>query len=373
MAIEVVPYTAAWITGVKEFNRRMHAGGTPWGWYESDVDSWIPPRPGQRVWREHYLAIEDGKHVRGAYALKPQEFWLQGTLRIVADYQGPVSEGILSRRYNTLGVRLIRDMLKRQPLLYSWGHGGLEQAMLQMLRSLGWSLLETPACLYVLHPFRFLRRNRYLRGSAARRIALDLLAGSGLGWLGVRALQHAQAPWPRTSPDLRAEVVSEFGAWADALWERSRDGYRAIAVRDAATMNVLLPEGRWPPGIRLRVWRGAETVGWAVVLDTPMEGDARFGDLRVGTIIDCLAPPEDANDVIGAAFGFLRERGCDLVFSNQSHPDWIRALGAHGFLILKGRRLFAASRALREALEPFEATRRGLHLTNMDGHGPMVL
>jgi hypothetical protein len=373
MAIEVVPYTAAWIAEVKEFNRRMRAGGTEWGWYESDVDSWIPPRPGQRVWREHYLAVEDGRHVRGAYALKPQEFWLRGAVRVVADYQGPVSEGILSRRYNTLGVRLIRDMLRRRPLLYSWGHGGLEQAMLQMLRSLGWTLVETPACLYVLRPLRFLRRNRYLRATAWQRFALDLLAGTGLGWLGVRALQRARAPWPRAPSGRRVEVVPEFGAWADALWERCRDAYSAIAIRDAATLNALLPAGGWPPGIRLRVWRGAETLGFAVVLDTALHGDARFGDLRVGTVIDCLAPPADAPDVIGAAFAFLRERGCDLVFSNQSHPEWIRAFAAHGFLILRARRVFAASPALRKALEPFDATCRGLHLTNLDGHGPMGL
>jgi hypothetical protein len=373
MALEIVPYTPEWIAAVKEFNQRMRTGGSQWGWYESDQDAWIPPRPGQRVWREHFLAIEEGQHVRGAYALKPQEFWVRGGVRILADYQGPVSEGILSRHYNTLGLRMLRDMLKRQPLLYSWGHGGLEQAMLQMLRSLGWLLHSTPACLYVVHPFRFLRRVRYLRGSAPRRVALDLLAGSGLGWLALRALHVALAPWPRRRAGLHAEVVPDFGTWADEIWERSRDRYAAIALRDAATLNALLPAKGWPPGIRLRVRWGTETVGWAVVLDTTMSDDARFGDLRVGTVIDCLSPPESAADVIGAATRFLCERGVDLIFSNQSHPDWIRAFASHGFLILKDRRIFAASPALRDALEPFADTKRGLHLTNMDGHGPMLL
>jgi hypothetical protein len=245
--------------------------------------------------------------------------------------------------------------------------------MLQMLRSLGWLLHATPACLYVVHPFRFLRGATYLRGNVARRVALDLLAGSGLGWLAIRALHLALGAWPRRSAKLHAEVVPDFGAWADQIWERSRDRYAAIAIRDAATLNALLPARGWPPGIRLRVRRGAETVGWAVVLDTKMSNDARFGDLRVGTVIDCLAPPEAAADVIGAATGFLRERGVDLIFSNQSHPDWIGAFAAHGFLILKDRRVFAASPALRDLLEPFADTKRGLHLTNMDGHGPMLL
>jgi hypothetical protein len=50
-----------------------------------------------------------------------------------------------------------------------------------------------------------------------------------------------------------------------------------------------------------------------------------------------------------------------------------RACAAHGFAILENRRVFAASPELQKAMEPFEETRQGLHLTNMDGHGPMGL
>ena len=77
--------------------------------------------------------------------------------------------------------------------------------------------------------------------------------------------------------------------------------------------------------------------------------------------------------VVAAAIRFLASRGVDIVCSNQSHPAWVDAFAANGHVILTGRRLVAASPALREAMEPFEETREGLHLTNLDGHGPHAL
>jgi hypothetical protein len=370
MAIEVVPYTEPWIAAVLAFNDRMHAGGTHWGWYGSPVDEWLPVREGRKTWREHWLAVEDGATVRGAFAFKPHEWRVLGKAQWVVDWQGPVTEGIVDRRFNTLGLRLIREMLRRHPLLYSWGHGGLEQPMLLMLDKLGWLLHPTPFCLRVVRPTRFLRHNAYLRTSAGRRAALDALAFSGAGEVGLRALHGATALRGARSARAEAQPFERFEPWADALWERCADRYRAIASRDAETMNALLPAGRWPHAIRLRVVRGGDTLGWAAVLDTQMQDEPRFGTLRVGSVIDCLADPDDAEAVAGAAFRFLRARGVDCVISNQSHPAWIEGLRAHGFLALENRRIFAASPALRDALAPLDENLRGLHLTNMDGHGP---
>jgi hypothetical protein len=368
--IEIVPYEARWEEAVGRFNARLAAAGSEWGWYPSSVDDWIPARPGQGVWREHYLAVEDGREVRGAYALKPQQFQVRGRPELVTDWHGPVSEGVIDRRYNTLGLRLFRDMLKRRPLLYSWGTGGLDHAMPRMMQSLGFELHLTPFLLRVLRPARFLHRNRYLRSTRPRRLGLDLLAASGLAFAGLHGLHAVLGSRGERSQRAEAEVVQEFGVWADAIWERCRERYAVIATRDASTQNVLLPPSGWPPGIRLRIRRGGEDLGWAVVMDTQMRNDHRFGDLRVGSIVDVLALPEQAGAVVGAAFRFLRSLGVDLVMSNQSHPAWIEAFARHGFLVLPGRRAFAMSRALRDTLEPLPETVKGLHLTLMDGHGP---
>ena len=154
---------------------------------------------------------------------------------------------------------------------------------------------------------------------------------------------------------------------------RRPGGDAVLATRDGATMNALLAPGRWPPAHKLRVVRDGRTLGWAAVMDTSMRDDERFGSLRVGSVVDALADPEDAEAVVGAAFRFLRARGVDLVVSNQSHPAWIAGFEAHGFQAIPDRRVFASSPELAKALEPWDEVRRGLHLTNLDGHGPLAL
>ena len=373
MAIQIVPHSAERRAAVLEFNQRMRAGGSPWSFYADPEPEWIPKRNGQNVWREFYLAVEDDAAVRGAYALKPQDWLIDGQVTVVTDWQGPFSEGAIDVRHGTLGLRMIRDMLKKRPLLYSWGHGGDDQPVVQMLRAMKWLLHPTPFCLWVAKPFRFLRLNAQLRGSPARRAVLDVLAYSGLGWLLLRAMHLALRVKTLQVFRARAVEVAEFGPWADELWERCKGCYSAIAVRDAASMNVLVPAKGWPPAIRLRIERGDQVIGWALVMDTQMQGEHRFGDLRVGSIVDCLADPAEAGEVVAAATRFLTARGVDIVVSNQAHPGWARGFAQNGYAVLPNKRLFAASPALQQALEPFDRTAQGLHLTNMDGHGPMAL
>ena len=140
----------------------------------------------------------------------------------------------------------------------------------------------------------------------------------------------------------------------------------SVGFRDAATLNDLNPtDGRWPGGIRLRVKRNGEDVGWAVVTDNQLEDDPRFGDLRVGCVADSLAAPEDAAVVVGAATRFLESRGVDVIGSNQSHPDWIAGFAAAGYVILDRRRFFAVSPEFQKVLAPFEETARGLHMLSL--------
>ncbi|MEQ8483719.1 MAG: hypothetical protein RIB46_05105 [Pseudomonadales bacterium] len=356
---------------VDEFNGRMRAGGSPWGFYTDAVPDWIPRAAGARAWREYHIAVDDEGFVRGGYALKPQEWHINGTTRLVTDWQGPFTEGAVNARYATLGLRMIRDMLKKYPLLYSLGHGGHDTPVVKLLQSLGWTLHEMPICLKVHDASAFLRRNAYLRNTTARARLLDLLALTGLGPLAIRLLQAAVRWWHRPGgASCQASVVAEFGAWADSVWDNARSRYACLAARDSAMLNRLLPQEGWPGGTRLQVNRGGETIGWAVVHIKRMSNDPRFGDLNVGMISDCFATPEDAAGVIQAADDHLSRQGVEIVVSNQSHPDWVAGFRASGYLVLEGRRLFAISPELKDALEPFPETVRGLHLTNMDGHGP---
>lgn len=355
------------------FNLRMRAGGSPWGFYVEPEPQWIPKRPGKTVWREYYAAVDEHDEVHGAFALKPQNWWVNGATHVIADWQGPYSEGSVNPKYAALAIRLVREMLSRQPRIYSWGHGGEDQPVVQMLRKMGWLMHGTPYCLKVLKPFRFLRLNGYLRAQRSKRLALDALAFSGAGAIGFRVLHGLLRLKAARRFRAFAVEVAEFGAWADELWERCKGRYTAVAARDAQSMNTLAAAGEWPPVVRLQVVRDAQVIGWALVMHSRMQKDWRFGDLYVGTVVDCFADPADAGDVVCAATRFLAQLGVDIVGSNQAHPGWVRGFAGNGYLVLADRRLFAASPAFQKLLEPFDRAAHGLHLTNMDGHGPVTL
>jgi hypothetical protein len=376
MGIKIVPHGPDKKDLVELFNRRMREAGSPWGFYVDPRPSWIPKREGVATWREYFLAVENDAAVVGGFALKPQDWMIGGERRVVTDWQGPFSLGAIDNRYAALGLRMLRDMLKRYPLLYSWGHGGNEEPVVQMLRKMGWLMHETPFLLRVVRPFNFLRKNKYLRQDSRRAIAQDVLAFTGMGSVGLHTLHLALRARSLKRFDAKPEITSSFGPWADEIWERAHGRYDAVAVRDATTMNHLVPGGdvahEWPAPTRLRVTSGGRTLGWAVTVAKQLEGDARFGDLRVGMIADYFGLPEDAGPIVHAAFDHLRDDGVDLVVANQAHPAWVQGFVDSGFLAVEGRRLFCASPELEKALAPFEQTHRGLFLSNMDGHGPVL-
>ncbi len=102
-----------------------------------------------------------------------------------------------------------------------------------------------------------------------------------------------------------------------------------------------------------------------------MRDHKQFGDMRVGTIVDCLAPPESALAVIRAAAGVLEERGVDLIVSNQLHTAWSRALLESGFRDGPSNYLFAISPAFVEASNG--AGHDQFHINRGDGDGPIHL
>ena len=237
------------------------------------------------------------------------------------------------------------------------------------LKAVGWRLHPVPFYFKVIRAQRFLRELRMLRAGRIRRAAALAARWTGLGAAGLHAAQ-----WVRKyrSADAVAEPVRAFDAWADALWERTNYRYAMIAARDTATLNTLYPvaDARFQ---RLRVSREGAIAGWAVLLDTRMSGHRQFGDLRVGTIADCLALPEDASAVIAAATEWLAERGVDLIVSNQAHATWGLACERSGFFRGPSNYVFAASKKLVEALEPFDRNCSEIHINRGDGDGPIHL
>jgi len=367
MPIKILPYAPELAEAIAQFNSRLAAGGLPEE-LRLPTDGMIQG-DGRRTREEFFLAMENG-FVRGGYFLVYQPFAFSGDVQEVAHYRLPLSEGVVNKTYGAVAAQMLRRALRDQPLLFGLGMGGLDRPLPRMLQTAGWSLYPIPFYFYVAHPVRFLHNIRAVRKNAGRKLLLDLAAISGAGWLGLRAMTAMRRA--RQPQGITFEIEPQFCDWCDRLWNYCKPGYQMVGVRDAAYLN------RWYPTqsqryIRLRILRNGQTAGWALVLDTAMQKDPIFGNLRVGSIVDCLATPDQAAAVIEEVRRFLCERGVDLIVSNQSHAAWTGALRDAGFLRGPSNFIFAASKHLTQRMGPFDENQSQIHINRGDGDGPIHL
>jgi len=366
MPIVIQPYREEHQPSVKSFNQRLMTAiqGQDLAFYENWVPAWLPKVDGSPLYNQYFVALEDGE-VRGAYALKYERFFLAGQgEHTVACYHHPLSEGIADRKYSTVGSLLLRDALRREPMLYALGMGSLDRPLPAMLKAMGWSLSLVPFYFLVVHPYRFLRQLAVLRQSRWRRWFMDVGAFTGTGWAALTAWRSLKRLRGSNVGSFEVTEVDHFHDWADDLWREARDDYRLASVRDRDTLARL-----YPPSERqltkLSVIQQGKPVGWAVVGERRQ--DAKFGTLRVGSIVDCWARPEKAEAVILAATRGLEQMGMDLIVSNQSHKQWGRAVGRCGFFQAESNFIFAASQKLSTLLS--QGSLSDFHLTRGDGDG----
>jgi hypothetical protein len=357
MPIVIEPLTEAWSAAVLAFNCRLQAGG---------CDEFVFPEQPEAA-RQEWLVLDDGC-VRGGYILRAQDFSFGGRIRQVAHYRLPLSEGVIDKAYVGVGALMLRHALAQQPLLFALGMGGMNRPLPRMLQAMGWSLRPVGFYFKVLSPARFLRNIRLLRKTAVRRTIADVAAWSGAGWLGLHAIRLGKGSrgGAGDSPATK-EAIRSFGPWADELWDRCHARYAAIGVRSGDILNKLYAgDERF---LLWRVVRQGTVIGWAVALDTAMRDDKYFGNLRLGSIVDVLALPEDAPAVMAAAAKELQQRGVDLIVSNQCHKAWADALRQAGFLEGPSNFIFAASKNLAALSSAFD----GFHINRGDGDGPIHL
>jgi len=370
MAIAIQPYSADLIPAVRAFNKRLATGGVAPEFHfpESNIPDWLPKLDGRRIYQEYYLAV-DGESVRGGFILKFQDFFLAGKLQPVVYYHLPVSEGIINKAYAGVGVHMLRSALKLRPMLFALGMGGFDRPLPQMLQALGWNLCAVPFYFKANHAAKFLREIAPLRQSESRQLLAGLAAFTGAGWAVMKLVDAVRTARPE--PALLVEKIDTFSECDDDLWQQCREHYKLVAARDCQTLNILYPRDK--TFLRIRISRRGKPIGWAVMLDSQMRDNKYFGNLRLGSIVDCLALPADASPVMHGATDFLKQRGVDLTISNQSHHAWGSALRSSGFLKARSNSIFAASKALAELLAPFQSTQNQLFMNRGDGDGPVNL
>lgn len=371
MKIEIVPRDVSHGAAVKKFNGRIREGGQPFALSESARPEWLPRTEGRRIFQEQYLAIDESAEVRGAYMLKHQDFLINGEMKSIADYQLPLSEGTVDKAYGIVGVMLLADAIKKQPLLYGLGMGSYRRPLPRMLKTAGWRMAKIPFYFKVCHVKAFLGNMTALKSSRILRFASLVMAYTGIAWLVLSLFQFASRKMA-IGKNVRVEQVSSFSDWADVIWRGCCHSYSMIALRDAETLKILYPEDN-PLFLRMRIREGEDVIGWVVALDTQMKRHKQFGDMRVGSIVDCLAVDGGEWSCIRAAEGFLRMRGVDLVVTNQSHHTWRRAVARNGFLRGPSNYILATSKSLSGFLHISGGFPDLAHMTRGDGDGPIHL
>ena len=364
--IEIAPYSGCHIAAVKDFNRRLRAGGAPpdYVFSESPTPNWLPAIPGAPVYNEYYLALENGV-VRGTYVLKHQKFSFRGDIHPVVYIHHPFSEGIVDKKYAYVGVQMMMHILRSHHLVYALGMGGYDRPFPRMLMALNWKHRLVPFYFRVCHPARFLRNMPALRQSNSKRFVADFAAFTGAGWIGLQAVQGITG-FCGLRKRADAVTVEEFDGWADEIWNNCLADFAMIAVRDALALRALYPASN-TNFIRSKVSAGGRLLGWVVIAETQNRNHPQYGDLKVGTIVDGLCRPEHAITVVAAATRALTDRHVDVITSNQSHLAWARALKSCGFLKGPSNFIFAASKPLSQVLDPFEQNFPLAHLNRGDG------
>jgi hypothetical protein len=374
MAIVIQPYRPEHEPAVAEFNQRLRQAGEDENmvFYRWAQPRWLARTAESRIFNEFFVVV-DGGIVRGGYALKSQEFFFpDGQIRSIGYYHHPLSEGIVNRAHAIVGTLLLRDAMMRAPLLYCLGMGGYDRPLPQMLVRLGWAHCLVPFFFRIVNPSRFLRNMQTLRSSPSRKFLMELAAFTGAGWAGSKLFQGYRAlRAPRSLEAECCEVASFEGADAESLqslWEQARQTCSFTAVRDAEALRTLYPPAQTHL-TRMVMKRNGAAIGWAVVGERRKDAKSKYGNMRVGSVVDCFALPGEWFSVVRGATQTLERQGFDLILSNQSHQSCNEAFKAAGYLPGPSNFIFAASKKLAELLAPFEEVRPRMHLTRADGDG----
>ena len=367
MAIRIEPYTPERAEAARAFNERMRRAS-------ASTDFLLPERPvagnpAEAIERRHLLAVDD-EAVRGGVLEWGQPAWVAGDSATAFNYQSPLSEGIADRRYGMVSLSLVRFMQQRGPYVFVVGMGDQANPLPRLLKAGGWTLKPTPFLYKVVRPRRFITQIGPFRRSRGRRLAAALAGRSGLAWLAVRAGQ-ARGLFARET-GYRLEPVSGWGDWADEVWEKFRSSCSFAVARDRRTLDALYPSSD-PRLRRFAVRRGATTVGWSVCYLTRMEDSAHFGDLLVGSILDCVAC-EDAREAVAALTAReLARAGAELTLTNQMQDRWVQAFRRCGFRAGPSNYLLALSPQLAKAVEAQADGGGRIHVTRGDGDGRIHL
>jgi hypothetical protein len=365
MQIEIQPYSGGHEPAARALNERLRAGGE----FEFQVPERMPEEPpsSAHIRNCNYLAFE-GSTARGGFLLATfPGCFADGQEITVINCREPISEGIVDSKYSLLALRLLKYMQQQGKLLFALGMGSEEARFTRLLKSAGWTIQPVPFLFRVANASRFVRELKLLQGGR-RRVLARAAALTGAAKLGIATLQFRQGLAGWRAKEYRMEEVSAWGPWADTLWDHFRPRCSFSVKRDGAVLSELYRLGR-DRSIGFLVKRRGEAVGWAAAQNTRFTDHKYFGAMQVGTILDCIAPPDAIEATISLVTRELAHRGADLIVTNQSYAPYIAAFRNAGYLGGPSNYILATSKDLTQAIAAQPGGRECIHFTRGDSDG----
>ena len=266
MALQFTPFRTEHFAAVRDFNERMRAGN-------ADTAFLLPVEPRETsadgpIQLQQFIAL-DGAGVHGGVIEMDQPGWLEGRLIRALNYQSPLSEGILDRRYGMVAVRMVKFMEARGDSVFFVGMGAAENPMPRMLTASGWSVRPVPFLFRVHRTRAFLQEMRMFNTTPVRRIAARVAAFSGAASLGLACAQMR-----RSGSRFKMRRERSWGNRFQEIWELCRNQCSFAASREPAMLDAFYPS-RDPRLSILLMEDGGNPVGWAACFDTQMK-EARY-------------------------------------------------------------------------------------------------
>ncbi len=362
MSWQLAPHHESLIPGVRALNERLRAGNLEDEYLFDERQVTTGTRMPQMP-RTQLLLLE-GEHVRGGVLLQEQSFWLANETCNVANLQTPVSEGIVNKRYAQAAGVMMSKLQKAQPYLFAVGMGNKTRPLPRLLSAMKWRIEEVPFFFCVTNANAFLRNLGPLRSRRGRRCVATLAASTGAGWC---ALQAARVWKHRSISKLESVQIESWDSWADDVWNASTKSYSFIARRKAEDLPAFLPIGQRDQ-VAWRFEEKGKVVGWAAAMVHRVPNSTYFGNMMVGTLLDCLCVPGFERRVVASTSELMNRLGADMLLSNQTHWAWQQAFRACGFFSGPSNYLLGTSPVLSKTVDF-----RTAHLTRADGDGRIHL
>ena len=316
------------------------------------------------VTKRYYLVLE-GEEVRASAYLQGQPVWVGGTVQPVWNVQSFLSEGIVNPSYAPVAVFMIKELLKRNCLIYAVGMGSESRPFPRLLKALRWDISAVPFFFRVRRASRFLHNLQFLRGHFLSSVLADLLAYTGVGPLLIHASQAIKRK--RLRPGASYDQVARFDRGVDGVWEKAKSGLSFSIESTSETLNALLP-ATVERMFRIRVASEGLVIGWGILMISNYRLHHHFGDMRVGTIVSALSCPGKEASVVASALAVLAEHGVDLTITNEMQETWQKAFESCGFFRGPSNYLLGLSPALAAAI-PIQRDRGRVHVNRADGDG----